>query len=172
METATYKSFTTEQIADLTKFTCPQSPVRTKAISSLCGYMVVPALLITLGLSPFPFFPTGIVISLLLMLLFSVATFLLIVWFRKPQEFLINANEIIIDDKTYDQQMITNYYIQSSYNKIESLRKAGNKICMVQGKKHIVVARGLDQELAEELLQGIKWYSPVKYIHPLKQQYS
>ena len=170
MELTSHKNFTIEEVADLFKFTVGQSPVSTKAISSLCTFTIVPAVLVTLGLSPLPFFPAGIVVSLLLMLLFSVATFFLIVWFRKPQEFLLNGNEIIIHDKSYDQQMVTKYYIQPSYNKIESFQEAGYKVCMVHGKKHIVVARGLDQQLAEELLQGIKWYSPVKHIHPIKQQ--
>jgi len=155
MELTPDKNFTTEQVADLTKFTCEQSPVSARIILSLCLYTAIPAILLTLRFSPFPFFPVGVVISILLMFLFSILTSFGISKSRKPSEFLINKKEIVIEDKTYDQEQVSNYYIKSSYHRIEALADAGYKICMEYGKQNIVLAKGLNRKDADLLLEAI-----------------
>jgi len=155
MEQTSHKNFTTEQVADLAKFTCEQSPVNARIILSLCLYTAIPAILLTLRFSPFPFFPVGMVISILLMLLLSIIVSVYISKSRKSCEFLINKKEIVIKDKTYDQEQVSNYFIKPSYHRIEPLADAGYKICMEYGKQNIVLAKGLNRKDADLLLEAI-----------------
>lgn len=111
-------NFTVEQDSQYSKITYKKSPIQYKAIVPFCIIYALPAVILAFAIGA-DSLPTGVILWIFLMVLFSSATVFIINALRGKGSFSIGENKIIANNKTYDLKDVSLIAVQDPFGKYE-----------------------------------------------------